>query len=67
MCGQNTEKKKYVQVSLDGMIGYTQPLSAVSTAIEADFDCAELGTKLTLELVEMTEEQFENLPEFDGW
>lgn len=35
--------------------------------VEAEFDGAEVGDKITVELVEMTKEQLDNLPDFEGW
>ena len=35
--------------------------------IENEFDGAEVGETILLELCEMTEEEYEELGEFDGW
>ena len=37
------------------------------TLRDGELDGAEVGDKITVELLEMTEHQFENLPEFEGW
>jgi hypothetical protein len=36
-------------------------------AINAEFDGAEVGDKITIELLQMTETELENLPDFEGW
>jgi hypothetical protein len=41
------------------------PLADFSAADE--FDGAEPGEKITLELAEMTEEELKALPDFGGW
>ena len=38
-----------------------------ATAIYAELDGAEVGDKITIELIQMTEDQWEDLPEFEGW
>jgi hypothetical protein len=35
--------------------------------IQAEFDSSEVGEIIYLELVEMTDEEFQALGEFDGW
>ena len=35
--------------------------------IEALFDYQEIGSKLQIELVEISKEDYQNLPEFSGW
>lgn len=39
----------------------------LSTVQDAEFDGADIGDKITIELIEMTEDERENLPEFEGW
>jgi hypothetical protein len=34
---------------------------------DEEFDGAEIGDKITVELVEMTDEEFNDLGEFEGW
>ena len=34
---------------------------------DAEFDCADPGDKITIELAEMTKEELDGLPEFEGW
>ena len=47
--------------------GYTQKIDGASDLIDAEFDGAEIGEKIVLELVEMTQEEYDALPEFTGW
>lgn len=37
------------------------------TLRDAELDGADVGDKIVIELIEMTEDQWENLPEFEGW
>lgn len=36
-------------------------------SIDSEFDGAEIGDKIVLELIEMTHEEFEDLGDFEGW
>jgi len=38
-----------------------------ATLIDGEFDGAEIGDTITIELLEMTEDDLEKLPEFEGW
>jgi len=52
---------------------YIQPVSELVSAIDADLDgwveCSAVGDKMTLtfEIVEMSQEEYDALPEFTGW
>lgn len=35
--------------------------------VEAEFDGAEVGETIQVEIVEMTDEEFEELGDFEGW
>ena len=59
--------KKYVRITREGMSGYIQPLDELATALDGEFDGAQSGDEITLELVEMEESEYEALPEFEGW
>ena len=37
------------------------------TLRDAEFSDAEIGDKIVIELIQMTEDQWDNLPEFEGW
>ena len=59
---------RYVRVRLKGHHGsYVQPLDQIANSIDGDFDGAEAGTKIELELLALTADEYEKLPEFTGW
>lgn len=58
--------EKYVKINLVGGNGYVQPLSEIHQAVDAEFHDADTGTRLILTLIDMTEEEYEKLPEFMG-
>ncbi len=62
---------KYIRFSRSDLSGsYIQPLSKISEAVQTEFeymDEIESGTIISLEVVDMTEQEYENLPEFTGW
>ena len=35
--------------------------------LEAEFDGAEMGESITLTIIAMTEQEIDDLPEFEGW
>jgi hypothetical protein len=37
------------------------------TILDAEFTDADIGSKIEIELAEMTEDQYETLPDFEGW
>ncbi len=37
------------------------------TIADAEFDGAEAGDRITVEVAYMTEQELEKLPEFEGW
>lgn len=59
-------KKKYFKITLHGGGSYIQPIGDLTSAIIGETDGADPGTKWTLELLEMYEEQYKTLPEFQG-
>jgi len=66
MCGENEPKKRFFKVTRPDMGG-----SWISrdwdTIKDGEFDGMEVGDKIQIEVVEMTESQLEALPKFDGW
>jgi len=51
-----------------GRRGISDPqLNRLIVAIKDEFDGAEIGDEVVLELCEMTREEIDTLPEFDGW
>ena len=61
----------YAKITRDGLGGYLERLDNLMNALNAEFDgveeWGEEGEKITIELIEMEEFEFENLPEFEGW
>ena len=65
-------KSNYVKITLVGEGSYIQPLSDLMQAIDGELDelkCGYVGTKMTyeFEVIEMTDEEYNKLPEFQGW
>lgn len=59
-------KKRFVKIKLHGGSQYIQPLSQLRSALDGEMDGAAPGTKWTLELLEMYQEEYDALPEFTG-
>lgn len=38
-----------------------------ASVADAEFDGAEIGDQIIVELAEMTQHELENLPDFEGW
>ena len=60
------EKGIYVLISLEGGGKYFQPIAEIHDAIDGELCDLEIGTKLTLEVVELTRREYESLEEFTG-
>ena len=60
------KKKRYVQVTFNGS-GYTAPLEFAVTELKTMFEEGEVGDTLEFKVVEMTEKELNDLPEFQGW
>lgn len=59
---------KYLKVTRPGeSSSYIQPITEIANAVDGEFDGAEIGERITLELVEMTDDEFNKLPDFAGW
>ena len=63
-----TDKKRYIKISLAGGSSYYQPEELLYQAIDAELIDIEQNSKITLtfELVEMTDKEYKQLPEFIG-
>jgi hypothetical protein len=61
-----SEKKRFVQVELLGGSKYVEPIMEFPSMLEADVHDADLGDIFTIEIIEMTQEEYESLPEFEG-
>lgn len=61
-------KYTYVKIKLHGGNSYIQPINELHTALDGELDCLLAGEKitLTLEPVDITDEEYLNLPEFSG-
>ena len=59
---------KYIKIKLHGGNSYIQPVLDLLTAIDGELDGLEIGDKITIDLepVEMTNEEYNKLPEFTG-
>lgn len=65
-------KGKYFIFTLVGEGSYIQPLEGLMTALDGeldDFKGGYIGDKIAIELeiIEMTDEEYDALPEFPGW
>ncbi len=62
-------KEKYIKVTRPrtGPGFYIQPWSELLSAIDGELNSAEVGEKIILQVVKLTDEQFDSLPEFAGW
>lgn len=62
---------KFIKIERSDMAGgYTETVKNIAGAVEGEFDdinCLDNGTQITLTVVEMSQEEYESLPEFDGW
>ena len=56
----------YAKITLEGFGSYIQPIKTLNVALEGELDGATAGTKITIELIEMTPNEYEALPEFEG-
>jgi hypothetical protein len=65
-------KSKYVRFTLAGEGSYIQPLKDLMTALDGELDniksgCVGESVVIELEVIEMTDEEYNALPEFQGW
>jgi hypothetical protein len=65
MCGENEAKKRFFKVSREGMGSWIS--RDWGTIENSEFDGMEVGDKISIQIVEMSEKSFEALPEFEGW
>ena len=59
---------KFVRIKLHGGSSYIQRFSEIHTAIEGEIDGLRYGEKITIDIepVDITEEEYNSLPEFEG-
>lgn len=69
MCdsGTNDQKIKVYRVTRPDYPGTSCTYRDWTTVFDAEIADADAGSKIGIEVLEMTEHQFENLPEFEGW
>lgn len=61
-----SEKKKYGQIFMDGVPGYCLPL-AMFGELTHELESCEVGAGFQVNVIEMTDEEHDNAPEFEGW
>jgi hypothetical protein len=66
------ERSKYFKFTLVGEGSYYQPLADLMSCLSAELDDFKMGSvgneiEMKLEIVEMTDEEYAALPEFQGW
>ena len=55
-------------LKLDGMAGYILPnLEAARACVGEEMDTLEEGFELQITVGEMSQEEYDKLPEFQGW
>ncbi len=62
---------KFVKIERSDTAGnYIDEIKSLPQVLDgelSDIDYIEPGTQIILTVVEMSQEEFENLPEFEGW
>jgi len=63
---------RFVEITRSDVSGaYIQPVSEVISAVDAELidqiDDVDVGTSITLTVVEMSQEEHDAAPEFTGW
>ena len=64
------EKKKCYQITmpeLTGSNGYIETEHAIISAIEAEIESLEVGDSMMIKVVELTQKELDDAPEFEGW
>lgn len=62
------KKFKYIKIKLHGGGSYIQPADKILEAVAAELDALEFYEEITLSFkpIDMTEERYNELPEFSG-
>jgi len=60
-------KKKYIQISRTNYGSYIETFDNIHNALDGEFDGAEVGDEITLDVVEMDDLEYTKLPAFTGW
>lgn len=61
-----SDKKRFVLVELKGGSKYLEPMDEFPMMLESDVKESSLGDIFTLEIVEMTQAEYDSMPEFEG-
>lgn len=70
MCdsGTNDKKVRMFKVTRPSLgTGQWCVFGDLASVQDAEFDGAEIGDKIVVQPIEMTEDERDNLPEFEGW
>ncbi len=59
-------KKRYGQISMDGVPGYCLPIHMFG-ALSDELMESDLGMSFEVKTIELEDEEFDNLNEFEGW
>jgi hypothetical protein len=46
---------------------YVQPLGDLKSALDGELDGIEIGEQILIEIIEMDEAAYADLPDFEGW
>jgi hypothetical protein len=65
--GTNDRKIRVFKVTRPDYPGNSCTYRDAATAIDGEFDGAEPGDTIHITLMEMSEDELERLPEFEGW
>ncbi len=63
---RSAQRNLYARIQLKGFAGYTQPLADMGVFLD-DVQDANKGDVWTIEIIEMTRDEYEALPEFEGY
>lgn len=61
-------RHKYIKIKLHGGSTYVQPANALADALDGDLDGVDVGDEITMTFapIDITDEEYERLPEFTG-
>ena len=59
---------KYIQVTNKQLgVSYTANLDEAIGELRAVFECGDMGDVVVFKMIEMPQEEYDSLPEFDGF
>ena len=64
------ERMKYIKITrpdINGKLSYCVEPYKIGKFIQDEFEDAEIGERIILEFIEMDEDEYIELPEFEGW